>query len=139
MEPDTAGQQPVNIRAGVIESSTRDPGQSHRESTDGLLVTHLDADTGEPVTAVDPDAGPRVDQDVGDLWVGQQRLERPGPENLSGKLATCGTCTGRAKNDSLTVEHLGHETLRGCLALPDLLPDRRRQGAHEALTRRAAR
>jgi hypothetical protein len=58
VQSDTAGEQPVDIRAGVIESATGDPGQSHGESTDGRLIPDIAVGSGQSVATIDPDARP---------------------------------------------------------------------------------
>jgi hypothetical protein len=38
MQADTARKQPIDIRAGVIEATSGDPGQTHGESADRGLI-----------------------------------------------------------------------------------------------------
>ena len=106
VQTDTAWKQPINIGAGVIEATTGDPGQTHCESADRRLVADLAVGASESVATVDPHTRPCIDQDIGDLWIGEQRLERTGAEDLSGQLSASPEDTSLPKNDGLTVENL---------------------------------
>jgi len=71
VQPDATGKQPIDIRAGVIQATTGDPGQTHREPADGGLIADLAVRAGQAAAAIDPHARTGIDQDIGDLWIGE--------------------------------------------------------------------
>jgi hypothetical protein len=122
VQTNTPGKQPIDVRAGVIEATTGDPGKTHRESTDRLLIADIAVSPGESVATVDPDTRPRIDQDVGDPRIGEERLQRASPQDLRGQLGASSEDTALAKNDGVTIENLRNQDLCGSPALPDLRP-----------------
>ena len=124
VQTDTPGKQPIDVRAGVIEATASDPGKTHGESTDGGFIADVAVGSAESLASVDPDPRPRIDQDIGDPRIGEQRLERAGAQDLCGQLGASSEDTALAKNDGVTIENLRNQDLRGSPALPDLRPHR---------------
>jgi len=119
-----AGEQPIDIRAGVIKATTGDPGQAHGESADCRLIANHAVRADQAVAAIDPHARAGIDQDVGDQRIGQQRLQRAGPQDLGGQLTARSQGTRLPQNDGLAIENLRNQPMRRGPARPDLGPHR---------------
>ena len=124
VQPDATGKQPIDIRAGVVEAATGDPGQTYGESADCELVADLAVGPGQAVAAIDPHAGARVDQDIGDLRVGEKPLQRAGAQDLCSELGARAEGTRLTEHHGLSLKNLRNQPRGRRPARPDLGPHR---------------
>ena len=124
MEADAAGEQPVDVRAGVIKSTSGDPGQTHGESANRRLVADLTVRAGQSVASIDPHARTGIDQDIGDQRIGQQGLEGAGSQDLGRQVQPRSKSTSLPQDHRLTLEYSRNEPRCRDPAQTDLRPDR---------------
>jgi len=124
MQPNTTRKQTVDVRAGVIEATTGDTGQTNCQSADRGLIADLTVSTCESVPTIHPHARSRVDQNIGDPRVGEQRLQRSRAQDSRGQLSASTKDTRLPKDDGLVIKNLRNQDLRGSPALPYLRPHR---------------
>ncbi len=86
----------VDERAGVVEAPAAEGGQPLRQAAYGGLVGEPDLGWPQPVAGVDVDAVGAVDHHVGDARQPEQRLERPGAEDVAAQRLVDGQHRGVA-------------------------------------------
>src|SRR5690625_3519041 len=83
MKPRTVTQSHVDVRARVVEATPARGGQTSRETAYRIVVGELHFAVLETITAVDVDLGGPVDENVGDIAIAQEVVERSGADGLS--------------------------------------------------------
>ena len=82
MQPDPVGQRRVDVGRGVVQSPAGLGGQPDRQPPDLGVGVEAHRAAFQAGTAIHPDLVGGIDQHVGDAGLGQQRLQRPGTDQL---------------------------------------------------------
>ena len=109
VEAGAVGQPQVDVGRGVVEPTAAGGRQSLGEPAYGLVVGEADPGQLEARTTVDPDLPGAVDEHVGHPVEPQQRLERPGPDDVPVQRVVDGEHGRVADGSALLAQRLGHQ------------------------------
>ena len=112
VEARAVGQPDVGVRRGVVEPPAAGRGEPLGEPTHGRVVAEAHGGQPQPVAVVDPDLVGAVDQHVGDAGLSQQRLERPGAEDVAAERVVHGQHRRVADRSPGRAHRLGHPMRR---------------------------
>jgi hypothetical protein len=87
VQPDAAGQRSVDVGRGVVQAAPRGQRQPLGQPAHRLGVREPHLGAAQLSGLLDPHLVGRADQHVGGGWIGQQRFQRAGPDELLLQLA----------------------------------------------------
>ena len=103
-----AGQAGVGVRGGVVQASAGHGGQALGQAAYGGLVGEAYGGQAKALAGVDPHLAGAVDQDVRDVRVAQQRVQRAGAHQVGAYLVGEGQHLRVAEDSALRAEGRGH-------------------------------
>src|SRR5450756_2743611 len=87
MQPGAVGEPTIRERARVVQALPAEGGESYRQDANRPHVAEIERAQTEPRASVHPDVARAVDQDVGDLRVLDQVLQRPRTPDVGAHLS----------------------------------------------------